>query len=44
MEALLKDGIVRVQEGQSIRQYLNSSNKSEGKLSRLAIMEITFIH
>ncbi|EHA8590767.1 hypothetical protein COCNU_scaffold023732G000010 [Cocos nucifera] len=30
MEALLKDGIVPVQEGQSIRQYLKSSNKSEG--------------
>nr|XP_019708609.1 condensin complex subunit 3 [Elaeis guineensis] len=40
MEALLKDGIVRVQEGQSIRQYLNSSNKSEGEFtSSVQLME-----
>lgn len=31
METLLNDGMVRVQEGQSIRRYLTSSNKSEGK-------------
>lgn len=32
MEALLKDGMVRPQEGQSIRQYLTSCDKGEGKL------------
>ncbi|XP_020271254.1 condensin complex subunit 3-like [Asparagus officinalis] len=31
MEVILKDGVARVQEGQSIRQYLASRDKGEGK-------------
>ncbi|XP_073014313.1 uncharacterized protein [Typha latifolia] len=31
MEALLKDGMVRVQERQRIRQYLDSHNENEGE-------------
>lgn len=31
MEAFLNDGVVRIQEGQSIREYISSENQSEGK-------------
>ena len=41
MEALLKDGMVRVQDGQSIRQYLTSSNEGEGKF--LLLFMLSFV-
>ena len=41
MEALLKDGMVRVQEGQTIRQYLTSSDKGEGKF--LLLLMLSFV-
>lgn len=31
MEAFLNDGVVHIQEGQSIRDYISHENQSEGK-------------